>query len=231
MNPFGRLKRHSIIKGCYVNLCLAASIEVDPQCGFSELCPKELPVPGALEIVPELNKQGMIAQLRVASRDAHPSESLWVATEGTPQFSPITGYKNLDVHWNRHCVVGTKGFRFLPGLEADSYEFIANKGIEPDKHPYGACYHDLADTQSTGLIEFLIAHNMETVIVGGLATSFCVKTTVLQLCKAGCFRVFVNLAACRDIAGIDTAASIKEMENAGAIMLKDADDIEIKVKM
>jgi len=204
-----------------------ASLDIDPQRGFSELCPNELPVPGALEIVNELDQQAKFVKIRVASKDAHPAKAPWIATDDNPQFTKIAGYPNLDIRWNGHCVSGTEGFEFLPGLYLEKYDFIAYKGIEPSKHPYGACYHDLFDTESTGLIEFLRINGIKTVIVGGLATSFCVKTTVLQLCAAN-FEVFVNLAACRDIPGVNTAESIKEMENAGAIMLDSSSDIKEK---
>jgi nicotinamidase/pyrazinamidase len=212
------------LNGNQFNSRFVASLDVDSQCGFSELCPKELPVPGALEIVPELNKQAELARIRVASRDAHPTNPLWAATLKNPQLSKIEGHKDLDVRWNLHCVVGTKGFEFLPGLDEKFYDFIAYKGIELDKHPYGACYHDLAKTKSTGLIEFLLANNITTIITGGLATSYCFKITVLELCQLKKFKVFVNLAACRDIPGTDTGESIDEMVAAGAEMLKCACD-------
>ena len=34
----------------------SALLVVDVQCGFTTLCPDELPVPGALEIVPAINR-------------------------------------------------------------------------------------------------------------------------------------------------------------------------------
>jgi nicotinamidase/pyrazinamidase len=204
-----------------------ASLEVDPQRGFSELCPLELPVPGALEIVPELDDQAECVRYRVASGDAHPANPLWKATEEHQQLSRIEFQEDMDLYWNVHCVPGTPGFEFLPGLHRSNYDFIAYKGIEPNMHPYGACYRDHADTLSTGLIEFLEVKKVKVVIVGGLATSWCVKKTVLQLCKTKKFKVFLNLAACRDIPGSDTEGSIKEMEAAGAVMLQSAAEIEM----
>jgi len=215
-----KTKKIVVLGGRTIYCYETASLDVDPQCGFSELCPQELPVPGALEIVKELNHQAARAGLRIASKDAHPYDAPWVATATKPQLTKISGFKDLDLHWNRHCVPGTKGFEFLPGLDSEAYAFVAYKGIEPSKHPYGACYHDLANTESTGLIEFLMMNQIKNVIVGGLATSFCVKNTVVQLCASGYFRVFVNLAACRDITGVNTDEAITEMESAGAIIVQ-----------
>lgn len=187
-----------------------ASFDVDPQCGFSELCPLELPVPGALDIVPELNANAELATMRVASKDAHSSGAVWVATPENPQFSPV-GLPDADIRWNRHCEVGTPGFEFLPGLPHPSeYAYIAYKGLERDAHPYGACYHDLGNTRSTGIIEFMKLHDIRTVIVGGLALDYCVKTTALQL-QAARFNVIVNLASTRALG--DPEATIRELRD------------------
>lgn len=200
------------------------SFDVDPQQGFSPLCPNELPVTDATSIVGELNKQATKAQRRMASKDAHTPAGIWVADNEHPQFSPV-GAANVDIRWNRHCEVGTQGFEFLPGLPAPlDYDFVAYKGMENDSHPYGACYHDLADTRSTGVIEFMNRWNVTTVIVGGLATDYCVKTTALQLRKAG-FDVIINLAACRGITVATVGAALDEMKAAGIKIVAEADDI------
>ena len=75
-------------------------------------------------------------------------------------------------------LLGLKVFEFITGLDPKNYDFQVYKGIEIDKHPYGACYHDLANTLSTGAIEYLREHGITTVICGGLATDYCVKNTV-----------------------------------------------------
>jgi nicotinamidase/pyrazinamidase len=56
--------------------------------------------------------------------------------------------------------------------------------------------------------------DITTLIVGGLATDYCVKTTVLQLLRAG-FRVIVNLAACRGISPDTTREALAAMRRAG----------------
>jgi nicotinamidase/pyrazinamidase len=194
-----------------LNKGTTASFDVDPQNGFTPLCPDELPVPDGHNIVGELNKQALAASIRVASKDAHPANAIWIANEEHPQFSPVEG-KNVDIHWKAHCVPGTYGFEFIAGLPAKTeYDFIAYKGIEPDMHPYGACYHDLNDTMSTGVIEFLKGKGIKTVIVGGLALDYCVKLTAVQLAKAG-MHVIVNLAACRSISPETEKAAMAEME-------------------
>jgi nicotinamidase/pyrazinamidase len=209
-------KEDSIMK---INRHKTASFDVDAQKGFTPLCPDELPVPGGHTLAEELNRQAGFARLRVGSKDAHPHNPVWKAGEGGPMFSPVEG-KHVDIRWNLHCVAGTRGHQLIDGLPHPAdYDFFVQKGIEPDMHPYGACYHDLAERQSTGVIEYLKCNEIDTVIVGGIATDYCVKTTAMQLCRAG-FRVVVNLAACRGIAEETVSAAIEEMKESGIIVVE-----------
>jgi nicotinamidase/pyrazinamidase len=179
-----------------------ASFDVDAQRTFTPICPDELPVLGGDEIANELNLQAAYASLRVGSKDAHSVKALWLADAAKPALSAIPKTSvtaNLDVYWPAHAIVGTDGFELLEGLPRPiDYDYFVWKGIELDLHPYGACYHDLANTRSTGVIEFLKSRGIDTVIVGGLALDFCVATTAAQLRQAD-FDVIVNLAATRGI--------------------------------
>lgn len=201
-----------------------ASFDIDAQNTFTPVCPDELPVAEGDTIAGELNAQAAFASLRIASRDAHPSGALWLSSKDLPPLSPITGYPDLDLRWPAHAVVGSKGFDFIAGLDPAAYDFQVFKGIEPDKHPYGACYHDLGDKLSTGVIEYLRCHGITTVICGGLATDYCVKNTVLQLRRAG-FDVILNKAACRGIAPDTVAAAMEAMNAAGVRFVDCAADL------
>ncbi len=205
-----------------------AAIDIDAQNCFTPLCPDELPVPDGDGIVSELNLQAQLAHWRIGSKDAHSPAALWLASEAQPQLSVITGHKNLDVRWNLHAVPGTKGFELLKGLPpVTDYDFFVWKGIEPDCHPYGACYHDLANQRSTGIIEFLKSHQITTVLAGGLALEFCVKTTVLQLRKVG-FRVIVNLGATRGLMPETGEQAISDMKDAGAEFVESARELKVE---
>ena len=194
-----------------------ASFDVDPQNTFTPRCPNELAVPGGDTIVGALNAQSALARLRIGSKDAHAPNASWVATPEQPMFS-LVGTPDVDIRWNAHAVVGTYGFELLEGLpHPRDYDFFVWKGMEPDMHPYGACYHTLdwkAEPKSTGVIEYLKVEGIRTVIVGGLATDYCVKNTALQLADAG-FNVVLNLASSRGIAPDTIAAALDEMRAAG----------------
>lgn len=205
-----------------------ASFEVDPQRGFTPLCPEELPVAGGDEIVGELNRQAQHAYYRLVSKECHPAQAPWITTDPDAIMSPVEGdHPNLDVKWPAHCVVGTEGNRLIPGLpDEDNYDLVVRKGSDPEKHPYGSCYHDLAETESTGAIEWLRDRGIDTVLVGGLATDYCVKTTALQLEAAG-FRVMVNLAACRSVDPSTLEADLAELHHAGVETVRSADELDI----
>ncbi|QSX33212.1 nicotinamidase [Shewanella avicenniae] len=200
---------------------MIASFDVDAQRTFTPLCPNELPVSGGDEIAAELNAQAALADYRIASKDAHSANAKWVVDAPEKMLQPLN-YADADLTWVRHAEPGTDGFELIPGLPNPAeYDFLVYKGVEAAMHPYGACYHDLGNRISTGVIEWLQQKEVTTVIVGGLALDFCVKTTALQLADAG-FRVYLNLAACRAISEAGANAACDEMQAAGIILTQDA---------
>lgn len=204
-----------------------ASFDVDPQRGFTPLCPQELPISGGDEIADELNRQAEFAAYRLVSKDEHPAAAPWMTSDAGAVMTPVEGdHPNLDVLWPAHCVVGTEGNKLIPGLPDEAaYDLVVLKGVDPEKHPYGACYHDLAGTESTGAIEWLRERGVETVIVGGLATDYCMKTTALQLGSAG-FRVIVNLGACRSVNPATLDDDLIQMRAAGIEIIPCAEALQ-----
>jgi nicotinamidase/pyrazinamidase len=201
-----------------------AAFDVDCQKTFTPECPDELPVPEGDEIVDELNANASKAGCRLGSKDAHSPDAIWVASDKQPAFTKLN-YEQADMAWPKHAVPGTKGFELLDGLpRITSYDFFVWKGVEPNIHPYGACYHDLKETISTGVIEFLYHKGIKTVLVGGLATEHCVRVTCLQLLRAG-FDLLINMQACR---GIDPRAcdeTFQEIINRGGRIADNAQSL------
>jgi nicotinamidase/pyrazinamidase len=206
---------------------IIAAIDVDPQKAFTPLCPNELPVNEGDIIGPALNAQARKANFRVLTKDAHQSKAIWTVDNHSQMLQPLV-YPNADLTWVSHAVPGTRGFETIPELPAvTDYDFVVWKGIEADLHPYGACYHDIAEQLSTGLIEWLIAKEIDTVLIGGLATDYCVKTTALQLVKSKKFKVIVNLEACRGIATETIELAYKEMSQAGITIIQNINELQI----
>jgi nicotinamidase/pyrazinamidase len=194
---------------------IIASIDVDPQNTFTPLCPNELPVAEGDIIGVALNQQSKLAKYRILSKDAHPANAIWIVDKHEDMLKPLS-YPNADLTWVKHAVPGTFGFETIPEIpDITDYDYVVWKGIETNLHPYGACFHDLAENLSTGLIEWLQIKKVTDVIVGGLAIDYCVKTTALQLQRSKHFNIYVNLEACRSINQATAKSVCKEMRVAG----------------
>jgi nicotinamidase/pyrazinamidase len=129
------------------------------------------------------------------SRDWHP--------EKTRHFAAYGGT------WPVHCVQNTKGAEFHPGLIDDMHIRVISKGLG-DEDSYSAF-------DGTDLALQLQRLGVEEVWVGGLATDYCVKNTVLDALKEG-FRVKALKDAMRpvELKPGDGERAIIEMQNAGA---------------
>ena len=205
------------------------SHEVDPQKGFTPLCPNELPVPDGHLIADELNRQALCGKFRTVSKDAHPQNAIWLATETSPQFTPLTieGEPNVNMVWNAHCMVGTEGCDLIPGLPPlTTYDLVIYKGVEPNLHPYSGCYHDLEKRVTTGLIESYFSADIDTIIVGGLALDFCLLETVRDMVDSECFNtIIVNLGATKAVG--DPQPTIDILNDMGVILINSVDDLHV----
>lgn len=206
---------------------IRASFDVDAQKGFTPLCPNELPIKNGDTIVPGLELLASKCDYRVGSKDWHNEKAVWKSTKSNEQLTKCEGYKNVDVYWNMHCVGGELGAELLPNLPHPSdYDFFVWKGMEPDIHPYGACYHDLYEKISTGVIEFLKSKEVTEVYLGGLALDYCVLNTALQLVHSG-FKVFIYIPATR---AIDSMFKIEHLEKMSIKAILDPVHLESIIK-
>lgn len=181
----------------------SALLIVDVQGDF---CPSgALPSPGCDGIVPALNvhiaravKCGMPVY---ASRDWHPEVT--------------THFKAFGGEWPPHCVQGTAGAEFHPGLRLPPDAIVITKGDVPERPGYSAFEGRTADGHS--LAENLRGRRTDTLYVAGIATDYCVRQTVLDALREG-FSVVVLTDA---VSGIDLHAgdsdrALAEMKTAGA---------------
>jgi nicotinamidase/pyrazinamidase len=137
------------------------------------------------------------------SRDWHP--------EKTKHFEAYGGT------WPVHCVQNTSGAEFHPDLLDDIHIRTISKGLG-DEDSYSAF-------DGTDLALQLQRLGIEEIWVGGLATDYCVKNTVLDALKEG-FKVKALADAMRpvELQSGDGERAIAEMRNAGAEVMN-ADDV------
>jgi nicotinamidase/pyrazinamidase len=158
---------------------------VDAQRGFTELCPGELPVPGGLEIVPNVNRLLDLPWARIdASQDWHP-----------PDHCSFLGRR--DNLYPPHCVQGTPGADFLPGLHVERFHTVWRKGYDRNFEAYALT------AQHPGFPTLLRECGIRAVVVCGLALNICCFFVARDLKRAG-FRVRMVEDAS---AGIDVPAA------------------------
>jgi nicotinamidase/pyrazinamidase len=111
--------------------------------------------------------------------------------------------------WPVHCVQNTRGAEFHPALRDDPRIVVVSKGLGDTD-----CYSAFDETE---LAAQLHQQGIEQVLVGGLATDYCVKNTVLDALKHG-FKVKALKHAMRavDLQPGDGERAIEEMRAAGA---------------
>jgi len=178
-----------------------AILVVDVQRDF---CPGgALAVPDGDRVVPVLNQvlhASHARQLTVyASRDWHPP--------GSSHFLPGGA-------WPVHCVAGSPGARFHPDLRLPGGTLIVSKGIDADSDGYSAFEGCLND--GTMLADDLRRRGVTHLVIGGLATDYCVRHSVLDAIRKGLRVTLVTdaIAAVQLTPG-DGERALAEMHAAG----------------
>jgi len=175
-----------------------ALIIVDVQRDF---CPGgTLPVPNGDAVVPVLNEYVRIFRKAgapiYATRDWHPPDHM--------------SFKENGGIWPTHCVQNTEGAEFHPDLNLLKQTVVVSKAADPEREAYSGF-------DGTDLREKLNSKGVTRVFVGGLATDYCVKSTVLDAVKLG-FETVLLKDAVRgvDLNPGDSEKAVKEMMIAGA---------------
>ena len=115
--------------------------------------------------------------------------------------------------WPPHCVQDTPGAAFHPDLQLPDDAAVVTKADTADREAYSAF-------DSGELAEQLRAAGTKRLWVGGLATDYCVKASVLDAVQLPGLRVHVITDAIRavDAAPGDGGAALEAMREAGAIL-------------
>ena len=181
----------------------SALLVVDVQ---NDFCPGgSLPVAEGDRVVPVLNRyiEAFRAAGRpiVATRDWHPARTIH--------------FEEFGGTWPVHCVQGSPGAEFHPGLRLPPEAVVVSTGTGADEDGYSA--FDGRDDAGRPLARVLADGGIRRLYVGGLATDYCVKHSVLDAIEAG-FEVVVIEDAVRgvDVQPGDSARAVDELRAAGA---------------
>jgi len=185
-----------------------ALLVVDVQ---NDFCPQgALAVPGGDAVVPVINRLAARFSVVVATQDWHPAGHVSFAAShpGKKPFETVRVRGLEQVLWPVHCVAGTPGADFHPGLESTPFQFVIRKGTNPKVDSYSTFVENDRRT-STGLAGLLRELGVKRIFLAGLATDYCVLYSALDGLDAG-FRVTVLQDACR---GVDVpTGSVRKAE-------------------
>jgi len=167
-----------------------------------------LEVKGGDEIGPALNAIADRFDLVVATRDWHPPDhGSFVGVEVDPE-----RWHGIDPPgiWPPHCVQNTPGAELHSSLDRSKVDVVVDKAQDPHTQGYSS-FH------GGNLAEVLRERGVDHVWIGGLATDYCVKNTVLDARREG-LDVTVVTDAIRgiDVEPGDSERALDRMRRSGA---------------
>jgi nicotinamidase/pyrazinamidase len=180
-----------------------ALLVVDVQ---NDFCPGgALAVADGDAIVPGVNALMDDYHAVVLTQDWHPPEHSSFATShpGRAPFDVTLMDYGPQVLWPDHCVQGSRGAAFHPGLRTDA-DMILRKGFRRAVDSYSA-FHENDHETPTGLEGYLRTRGIDAVTIVGLATDYCVSYSALDAARLG-FRVTVRQDLTR---AIDLGGSLR----------------------
>ena len=130
-------------------------------------------------------------------------------------------FRGRGGEWPPHCVRGTAGAEFHPGLDIPKSSVIISKGSDPRIEAYSGF-------QGTTLDKRLRDIKVEEIVIGGLTTDYCVRETSLDALMAG-FKVRV-LKDC--VRGVnlhpgDAERALRQIEARGGQLISSATAVKL----
>ncbi len=185
-----------------------ALIVVDLQNDFADAA-GGLSVARGADIVPTVNREIAAASgaksFVVYTQDWHPPS--------TPHFAKDGGI------WPVHCVAETWGAELHPALVIDGPR--VRKGANGEDGYSGFTMRDpmTGETTPTEMESLLRTHDIERVVICGLATDYCVKATAIDAARLGFeTRLLADAVRAVDLSPGDGQGAIDEMRVVGVVV-------------
>jgi len=174
-----------------------------------------LAVPGAVEIIPNINRFARRFRHVILTQDWHPPGHLSFASShaGKRTFETITVSYGPQMLWPDHCVQGTRGAALHPELHVPHAELILRKGYDRAIDSYSAFYENDRATP-TGLSGYLRQRRLKRILLAGLAFDYCVRFSAEDAHKDG-LAVVVIEDACRSIAAPSRSEAHSSLRQRG----------------
>jgi nicotinamidase/pyrazinamidase len=216
-----------------------------------EHLPGAMMIDGGDAVIPPLNKAASLVFQGggkvLASQDWHPVSHISFASshrkkkpgdivlcdvseEAVQEF--LDKYPNLtdpipaavqQVLWPDHCIQETEGAAFHEELETKYIDFVFRKGYHKNIDSYSVFFENDRCT-STDLHGYLKQLPIETLIIGGLATDYCVFYSVMDSLRLRYKTILLTDA----VAGVGTPEgsierALKTMKDSGAFFAASGD--------
>ena len=183
----------------------------------NDFCPNgALAVAGGDEIVTGINSLMEAHSCVVLTQDWHPAghSSFASSHAGKAPFETVPMPYGTQVLWPDHCIAGSEGAAFHPALRTDMAQMIVRKGFRSAIDSYSAFFENDRSTP-TGLHGYLQERGIESLVLTGLATDFCVAYSALDAARLG-YQVELREGLCSaiDLDG-SLAAAKSQMLEAG----------------
>ena len=194
-----------------------ALIVIDVQ---NDFCPGgALAVAGGDAIAPGINAAMPDFGAVVLTQDWHPADHASFADNhpGAAPFSMTEMDYGPQVLWPRHCVQGSNGAAFHPGLDANRADLVIRKGFRTGIDSYSAFFENDRKT-ATGLDGYLRDRGLNRLVLVGLATDFCVAYSALDAARLG-YDVTVRMDLCRAIDLDGSLATMSDQMRAAGVRL------------
>lgn len=184
----------------------------------NDFCPGgALAVPDGDSVVEVANRLQPRFDLVIATQDWHPSDhgSFAANHPGRAPGEVIELGGQPQILWPTHCVQGSSGAAFHPGLDLDRVSAIVRKGTDPGIDSYSA-FFDNGHLRTTGMAGLLREQGVDHIYLVGLATDYCVKFTALDGVREG-FGATVLVDGCRgvELESGDVERALDEMQEEG----------------
>ena len=147
----------------------------------------------------------------VLTQDWHPARHSSFASGHEGKTSDAEG----QVFWPDHCVQGLQGAAFHADLDLNPATLIIRKGFHKELDSYSAFFENDRKT-FTGLDYWMRGLGIETVIIGGLATDYCVFYSAMDSVSLG----YTTIVASDAVRGVgypsgSVEKAVATMKNVG----------------
>jgi nicotinamidase/pyrazinamidase len=155
----------------------------------------------------------------------HPKNhlSFYVNHPGKKPFEVIKLHGQDQVLWPPHCIQCMENAQIL--IDTSVLKLIAQKGMLVDWDSYSGFY--VGGDNKTILEGALKDAGIDKLLMFGIATDYCVKSTAIDGAKLG-FKVTVVKDLCRGVDRKTIKKAVQDMAAAGVTVVEKLDEVNIK---